>query len=221
MDGDPHPTKQQLDAALVDAMRRPLRFRVLCAVHEYPGVTVNQIARRIDTPPRQVRYQLERLIDAGLVAVDAETAKRNTRERHHVSLVRPEIDELESVEESREVSISTLSLVTGDFARAVRSHTFGRLKGHTGLRFPGEVDERGWEELGEILREAAEQIEAVMADSVARLEASGESGVEAVAALLLFEVPPWDSPDDRPPGPRPSLWRTTDGSSDGVTSPQE
>jgi DNA-binding transcriptional ArsR family regulator len=198
-----------LRAALMETFGDPLRTQIYIAIYERPGATVSQVARRLDQPARRVRHQVDRLIEAGLVLVDAETPVRNTRERHHRGVVVPTADWRSDPwpeESRRRMNLSVMKFISADIGRAIRHRTFGARPGHAEVRVPGEVDDRGWAEIEATLEGSMERVETIMIGSAERLEAAGTSGIEAFCALVLFEARPWERATDGPQGPRPSHW---------------
>jgi len=93
-----------------------------------------------------------------------------------------------------QMSVQILKAILADASRAMRGNVFGVRPGHAAIRIPGEVDQQGWEELAGIYDQSLLEIEAVIGRSRRRLERSGETPINALNALLLFEVPPWPSP---------------------------
>jgi DNA-binding transcriptional ArsR family regulator len=203
----------RLRGAMAEAMRDPLRNQIYVTVDERPGVTIAQIAERIDQPERRVRHQVERLCESGLIEVDSERKRRNARERHYRSVVRPLIQDGEGrgEEERRRAALSMVRQVVADISRASRTREFGTLEGHAEIRIPGEVDQEGWDALAQLMLRMLAEAEEVMTESAARLAGSGEAGFEAMAVLLLFEGRPWTAAGETPDGPRPSTWSAREG----------
>ena len=197
---------------MAEALSDPLRTQIYFSVAERPGATIAQIANRVDEAERRVRHQIERLVELGLLEVDSETRRRNTRERHYRVLVTPTVEHYGDWGEDgrRKVSLSMVRQLVFDLSRASRDARFGTLEGHTAIRIPGEVDPEGWDALAQVMRRALEEAEEVMFDSAARLEAAGEAGIEAMGVMLLFEGRPWTAPGEEPGGPRPSNWSPED-----------
>jgi DNA-binding transcriptional ArsR family regulator len=193
---------------LIDLLGEVFPAQVYSAVSEFPGATIGQVAERIGESPRRVRHQIERMVDAGLLVVDSETPRRNARERHYRSIAWPRvIDQREWTESERQaVARSFVRLIVTDIGRAVRGRGFGVDRHDAEVRIPGEVDERGREELAVLMRKATEEIEATMIRSAARLVAADEAGTEVVSALLVFEGRPWPGTEEPRTGPRPSQW---------------
>jgi hypothetical protein len=156
-----------------------------------------------------VRHQVEHLVAASLIVVDAVTPRRNARERHYRAAVLPnvvgDVDETWTAEQHRQIALSIVRLITADIGAAVRHRTFGRHAGHVVVRIPGEVDERGREELEVITVETTEEIERTMVRSFARLQAGGEPGTEVLSLVLYFAGAFWGDEETRA-GPRPTIW---------------
>jgi DNA-binding transcriptional ArsR family regulator len=211
MTPDPSAGTAELHAALMQALSDQYRAGVYLAVYERPGATIAQVAARTGRSARAVRHQIERLVEAGLLVVAAETPRRNTRERHYrVTMIRPFIDASDdgtlTEEERRHIPLAILRQIFADIGLAVRSGSFSGKHGHSEVRVPGEVDRRGRSELCEILRRTTQEMEGVFVRSAARLEEAGEDGVEVIATMMLFEGPTWAEPDGARRGPRPSPW---------------
>jgi DNA-binding transcriptional ArsR family regulator len=207
---EPQDLQSRLHADLVEIMSDPLRTRVYSTVTERPGVTISQIAAHTGDPQRRVRHQIDRMVAVGLVEVEAETPRGNARQRHYRGIALPkvpgDIDESFDDERRRKLAGSVLRLVATDMGRAIRNNTLGTRPGHAEVRIPAEVDERGWRQISEIIERALREIEAAAIRSAARLEPAGEPGIEAIAALLLFESSPWEEGHGAREGPRRSMW---------------
>jgi predicted transcriptional regulator len=204
--------------ALVETLGNPFQARVYTTVTERPGATIAQIAARIGEPPRRVRYQVEHLLEVGLVHLDSKTQRRNTREHHYravaLAKVQNELDSSWSDDQRRKLALSITRMITGDIGQAFRAGILGTSDGHAEVRVSAEVDAQGWQELADIMERVMGEIEQTVIRSTARLEVSGLGGTEVVAALLLFQTPGWEHSVDDTPGPRPSQWR-----SEEVTGP--
>jgi DNA-binding MarR family transcriptional regulator len=199
-----------LRQALVDVFVSRFRARVFIAVAERPGVTIAQIATRIEEPTRRVRGQVDQLVGMGLIVVDGETRRRNTRERHYRAVVPPAIPEETGPdwtdEQRLKVAHSVVNVVMSDLDAAIRGLTFARRPDHTVVRVPGEVDARGWDELAATMARTLVALETAFVASYARLAEEGRQGTEVIATLLLFEGAPWERGPGERTGPRPTQW---------------
>jgi DNA-binding transcriptional ArsR family regulator len=203
-------TSVELRRALVEAMSDPFRAQVYGVVVDRPGATIAQISERIGQSSRRVRHQMDRLLRAGLVAVDTETPRRNARERHYRALVSPRVVDQPgdswTDDQRRRMAASVTRLLVEDIARASQHRTFGIHEGHAEVRFSGAVDETGWAELAEVMVRTTSEIEAIMTRSAGRLQDTGLGGIEVILGLLLFETLPWGLGEGESSGPRPSRW---------------
>jgi DNA-binding transcriptional ArsR family regulator len=183
--------RARLETTLIETMSNPLRARILTVVCERPGVTIKQLSHHLEETPRRVRHQIDRLIEAGLVAVDRETSRRNAREHHYRARVRRifvAADAATTEQEGRATATSVLRIMVDDIRAAIGDRTFGARPGHSEIRIPGEVDQRGWDELADIYRRTCAEIEETMIESARRLRGGEEAGIGVISTLLLFEA---------------------------------
>jgi DNA-binding transcriptional ArsR family regulator len=180
---------------LAEAMGHPVQSKILFVVADRPGVTIRQIASRLEEPRRRVRHHLEALIEAGLVSVESEARTRNTMERRYAVELRPHIHtedaELLSDISQRRISLEILKLILADARTAVANGTFGTHHGHAEVRFWAEVDQEGWEQLAAIHLNALDEMRAALASCAERLADDDRTAFPVTSALLLFEAPGW------------------------------
>jgi DNA-binding transcriptional ArsR family regulator len=180
-------------------MAHPVRAKLLFAVSEKSeeGVSIRQLSQRVGEPQRRVRYHLDALLDLGLVGIADRRSRRGVVERFYRAEQVPMLTAAQMAEydegQARQMSIQILKTILADASWAMGARVFGLRPGHILIRLPGEVDEQGWRELGQIQERTLLEAQAVIARSRDRLAASGESPVPALVALLLFEVPRWPS----------------------------
>jgi len=160
-----------------------------------PGSGAVELARWSGQPVERVRKQLKVLADDGLIRVQRQERRRGVAKRYYanameVVLPGPGDEELDE----RELLLATLGILRLIFDGATRAVSGGtlmaredRVIGNT----PGEVDEQGWKELARLHTQLLERIQEVMAESRARLEASGEDpAVFFTSGVILVESPP-------------------------------
>jgi DNA-binding transcriptional ArsR family regulator len=197
---DEAPGRPPQPRALAEAMKHPLRSRVHAALSERPGVTVNELSRRLDVPPRRIRHQIEWLVEADLVRVDSTTRRRNTRELGYRALHKPLLTEEDeaamSQDDWRRLALSVLGLLVDDMRRAIDAKTLAKHPGHALVRVPGTVDQAGWDELARLAARTLKELEKTMEASARRVEAGSAATIDVTAAFLLFEGPPWQSDGD-------------------------
>jgi DNA-binding transcriptional ArsR family regulator len=188
----------QAELRLAEAMGHPVRGKLLHAVAEKSeeGVSIRQLAARLAEPKRRIRYHLDALSDLGLVEVVRVANCRGAIERFYGVTVTPWItEELADREQARQVYIHCLKAVLADVHDAIGAKLFGQRPGNTVIRIPMEVDRKGWAELVEIQNRALHEANEAAGRSRDRLRTSSEARISALAAMLLFEVPPWPQPN--------------------------
>jgi DNA-binding transcriptional ArsR family regulator len=181
---------------LAKAMSHPVQSKILFVIADRPGVTIRQIASRLEEPERKVRHHLEALVEAGLVSVESEVRTRNTTVRRYAVERRPHIlaEDTERLSEAsqRRLSLEVLKLVLADARAAVAAGAFGTHEGHTEVRFWAEVDREGWEEMVAIHQRAIDEMQAALASCAERLaDDDDRAAFPVTSALLLFEAPGW------------------------------
>jgi DNA-binding transcriptional ArsR family regulator len=199
MEGEARPAAEVTESdglrALAEAMGHPFRSKIFFIIADRPGVTIRQVAMRLDEPERKVRHHLEALVKADLVSVESETRTRNTTTRRYAVTRRPQIftEETEQLSElsQRKISLEILKLILADARAAVAAGTFGTHDGHAEIRFWAEVDQEGWEELVAIHKRAFDEMQAALARCAGRLGDDDRPKFPVTSALLLFEAPGW------------------------------
>jgi len=183
-------------------MSHPVRSVLVNLLGARPGSGAAELARWSDLPIRRVRGQLKILADDGLIRVQREETRRGVVKRYYanaVELAFSEDDEEELSERTRFLAtLGTLRLLFDGARRAVATGMVGtRPERVIGNTF-SEVDEQGWLELAELHDNLLTRTQEVIAESRARLEASGEKPtVPFVAGVILLESPPLED-DDSP-----------------------
>jgi DNA-binding transcriptional ArsR family regulator len=179
---------------LAEAMAHPLRGRVLQAVAEKSrdGVCIHQLAARLRESKRRVRYHIDVMSELGLVEIARVRTRRGVTERFYRVTVRPCIhEELVDRDQARQLLVEGLKAILADASAAIAAKVFGMRPGHSIIRIAAEVDRQGWVELVAIQEAALAEAEAAAARAWDRLQTSAEPLIPAIAAMLLFEVPPW------------------------------
>jgi DNA-binding transcriptional ArsR family regulator len=178
--------------AILEAYRDPVRGRVLIALSERPGVTIDEVAERLGGSPDQVGPHVEALLGAGLVEVTSEDeVNGETRRRYG----RGPLDVFDGgpagLEGSVEIGKATVRMLMGDFAIAAAAGTHSRRPDDFEVRTYGEVDEAYYRELVDQHWKAYREIRRSLDEGIARIGESGERGTEFVSALFFFEAPLW------------------------------
>jgi hypothetical protein len=191
-------------ASLAEAIRHPLRVRILEVVNERAMAPVDFVkggyadfyfGHRPDVS--HIAYHFRELADFGCLEPVAWRKARGSVATTYRGTARGELGEEAWAElpEEEKRAIARAS-AQGLFARingAFMADTFLR-PGHRLSWAAMQLDERGWEDIGDILALAFHSLGAVGDDSRKRLAEAGEKGLAATAAILLV-----GSPDPRAP----------------------
>jgi DNA-binding transcriptional ArsR family regulator len=178
--------------AIVEAVRHPVRGKVLTALSERPGVTIKEVARRIGESPRRTRHNVEALLAAGLAEVTDEEKRGGVLQRHYgaAHLIAESTDGL-THEEHFELARAAVRLLMADIGAAASAGTFASRPDDFEVRLYGEVDEVSLEEIAAVYWRAYRELGTIIDEGTRRVRDSGESGTEVVAALFHFETALW------------------------------
>ncbi len=184
-----------MDPRVAKALAHPLRAHVLTILNERVS-SPNQMAEELGEPLGNVSYHVKALLELQCIELVSTTPRRGAVEHFYRAIERPYFSERDWTRLPRSlrqaISDVGLQLIWDDVADAIDGGTFeARVDRHLS-RYPLVLDERGWEELGEILEGLFERTVEIESESAARLADSGEEGVSSKLAVLLFESPEGD-----------------------------
>lgn len=177
---------------LLAAMLHPLRAEILVILSERRA-SAREIAAEAGVSPEAIGHQLRRLRRDGLVHLEERQARRGVTEHYYraardLVITDEEFATLSPTQRSR-FSIRLLRRLYADLSWALRAGTFDSRDDTCAVHTPMLVDERGWRELAQIHREAAEKVLALRHRLQARTDRSAGVGISAVSAILWFELP--------------------------------
>lgn len=156
------------------------------------GVSVRQIAERVQESRRRVRYHLEVLCRQGLVEIVEERRRRGVVEHYYRAVGIPMFskEEMEGmpVRRQQKIILATLREIFADATAALESGTFVRRPEWTTARLHADVDEQGWAELGVIYEKTTRDALEIIAAAQERLQGTDEQPIRVGAASLLFEA---------------------------------
>jgi DNA-binding transcriptional ArsR family regulator len=191
------------DARLVKAYAHPLRIEILSLLDNRIA-SPKQIAAELDTPLPNTAYHVRQLAALGLVELVRRTVRGGAVEHHYTTKVRPTIpDELWATLPDivkRAALGGAAHQALSEMVRAVDQGGFTRDDAHL-TRTPARLDAKGWRALSRELHKALKRVDAIVADTEARLEKDPQAEtVEAMTVMALFERPSLD--DSGPATPR-------------------
>lgn len=201
------PTGVDLEPSLCQALKHPLRARILEVVNENP-MSPSQFVRKGLVPKELQRgnyqktlslvsYHFRQLAVEGCLTIAETNQRRGASEHVYEGSGRGNLseDEREALSQETRRALSRAS-VQGVVARtdgALRSGTFDKRPDRHLTWQAMRLDEDGWRELTAVLAEACEKADDVCARAGERLREKGEDGFPATVAMLGFESPPLGS----------------------------
>lgn len=188
-----------IDQRLVRALAHPLRIQILEILSERVA-SPSMIATELGTGVSHIAYHTRALDRCGCLEL-VQTAQRRGATEHFYK-ARPRVflgDQMwRQVPSSIRGAVSAASLQTfiDKAIAAVQSGAMDDRDDTTFSWMPLHLDEEGWDEVTEILREATERVLKAQEESSRRTGSSGELGrtISAVVGLSLFETASWRSP---------------------------
>jgi DNA-binding Lrp family transcriptional regulator len=175
-----------------DALRHPLRVRILAACSEGEE-TVEQFAKRHKISRRNCRNHFRALERAGFLN-HREVQIRGVRLHLYSAAQEPIITDSEfaemSEEERREFSESVVRDFLARCWAALEAGTLDRREDSHLTWMPLTLDEQGWKEATDLLTRVFKALYEIRAESKIRLRETGETPIPTIFGLAGFEVPP-------------------------------
>jgi DNA-binding transcriptional ArsR family regulator len=177
----------ELDEALLKAISHPLRHRLLGLLDDRTA-SPNELARELGLPLGRVSYHIRLLADLGAIELVRTEPRRGALEHFYRAVTRGWFSEEDWARLPRSarrgIVGQSLQRIFSDVTAAVDAGGFDGPA--TQVRSTSlELDERGLEELTEVLASTAERVNRINAESADRR--AGADGVMTELALLHFE----------------------------------
>jgi len=185
-------TASAVDSRLAKALAHPLRVQLLAALNE--GVaSPNELAKKLSEPLTNVSYHVRMLHDLGTIELVDTEPRRGALEHYYRAVVRPffgERDWKRLPKNARgSISDAVLQLVWEDAAEAIKGGLFDERDDRHLSRSVFAVDERGWEELRDLLAETLERAMQIQADSASRAS-KGDGDTFSVNLVMMTHPTP-------------------------------
>ncbi|HEX8204711.1 MAG TPA: winged helix-turn-helix domain-containing protein [Solirubrobacteraceae bacterium] len=178
-----------IDQRIVKALAHPLRIRMLTVLNQRVA-SPSELAGELEEPIGNVSYHMRTLADLGMVELVRTEPRRGAVEHYYRAIERPHVPASEwatlPASVRRSFSDATGRQVLDDFTAAGKSGGFER-EGARLNRLELKLDQKGWEELGKVLDDAAQRVEKAAAKAKDRKSGGGDP-VNATAVLMLFET---------------------------------
>jgi DNA-binding transcriptional ArsR family regulator len=177
----------ELDEALLKAISHPLRHRLLGLLDDRTA-SPNELARELGLPLGRVSYHIRLLADLGAIELVRTEPRRGALEHFYRAVTRGWFSEEDWARlpraARRGIVGQSLQRIFSDVTAAVDAGGFdGPVSSVRSTSL--ELDERGLEELSEVLASTAESVNRINAESADRR--AGADGVTTELALLHFE----------------------------------
>jgi DNA-binding transcriptional ArsR family regulator len=205
-------TASAVDSRLAKALAHPLRVQLLAALNE--GVaSPNELAKKLDEPLTNVSYHVRMLHDLGTIELVETEPRRGALEHYYRAVVRPffgDRDWKRLPKNARgSISDAVLQLVWDDAAEAIKGGLFDEREDRHLSRSVLAVDEKGWEELNELLSDTLDRAMQIQADSASRASKNGETF--SVNLVMMTHPTPKSAKDSTAPSSGTRKKRRTSG----------
>jgi DNA-binding transcriptional ArsR family regulator len=185
-------TASAVDSRLAKALAHPLRVQLLAALNE--GVaSPNELAKKLDEPLTNVSYHVRMLHDLGCIELVETEPRRGALEHYYRAVVRPffgDRDWKRLPKNARgSISDAVLQLVWEDAAEAIKGGLFDEREDRHLSRSVLSVDERGWDDLHELLAETLDRAMQIQADSASRASKNGDDASNVNLVMMTHPTP--------------------------------
>jgi DNA-binding transcriptional ArsR family regulator len=176
------------------ALSHPLRARIL-GILEERRASPRELSEELGAPLGNVSYHVRALLNLKLIKLVKKTPRRGAIEHHYEatgSAARvPDVEweKMPSVAKQAIVG-AVLDETNQSVAEAAAAGGFDRSEAHI-TRTKLVLDDKGFNELSEVLAKVVERAERIQEQSAKRLKATDHDGEhQAALALMLFETMP-------------------------------
>jgi DNA-binding transcriptional ArsR family regulator len=185
-------TASAVDSRLAKALAHPLRVQLLAALNE--GVaSPNELAKKLDEPLTNVSYHVRMLHDLGCIELVETEPRRGALEHYYRAIVRPffgDRDWKRLPKNARgSISDAVLQLVWEDTAEAIKSGLFDEREDRHLSRSVLSIDDKGWDELHDLLAQTLDSAMQIQADSASRASKNGDETFNVNLVMMTHPTP--------------------------------
>ena len=177
---------------LVKALNHPVRVKALAILSERVA-SPTEISAEIGVPLSHVSYHVRVLDELEMIEIVGEEPVRGAVKHYYKAVQRPYLDtaEMEQLDSHVRSGMAawTFEALIKSASEALSGGTFDARPEYHFSRTPLQLDEKGFQNVGEILRQALESIMEEQAASSERISAANGDSFPVVAAMFSFEVP--------------------------------
>jgi DNA-binding transcriptional ArsR family regulator len=177
---------------MAKALAHPLRVQLLTALNE--GVaSPNELAKRLNEPLTNVSYHVRMLHDLGCIELVETEPRRGALEHYYRAIQRPffaDRDWKKLPKNARgSISDTVLGLIWDDTADAIKSGLFDERDDRHLSRSVLCVDEKGWQEMNDLLSETLDRAMQIQADSAGRAAKGGDDTFSVTVVMMSHLTP--------------------------------
>jgi len=185
-------TASAVDSRLAKALAHPLRVQLLAALNE--GVaSPNELAKKLDEPLTNVSYHVRMLHDLGCIELVDTEPRRGALEHYYRAVVRPffgDRDWKRLPKNARgSISDAVLQLVWEDAAEAIKGGLFDEREDRHLSRSVLSIDEKGWNDLHDLLAQTLDKAMQIQADSASRASKNGDEAFNVNLVMMTHPTP--------------------------------
>lgn len=179
------------DAALGAIVAHPVRCRLLTIFAERVA-SPTEIAQQLGMPVGDVSYHVRNLKNAGVIELVDERPVRGSTEHFYRAAMKPLLSDHDyaemTVEDRINVARHAFQYTAADANVSFESGKFGERHDHHISRVPFAIDEKGWQELGELYRDTLARVLEIQSDAKARLDETDERPIRGIVFSTFFET---------------------------------
>ena len=185
-------TASAVDSRLAKALAHPLRVQLLAALNE--GVaSPNELAKKLDEPLTNVSYHVRMLHDLGCIELVETEPRRGALEHYYRAIVRPffgERDWKRLPKNARgSISDAVLQLVWEDTSEAIKTGLFDEREDRHLSRSVLSIDDKGWDDLHDLLAQTLDSAMQIQADSASRASKNGDETFNVNLVIMTHPTP--------------------------------
>ncbi|HVY97608.1 MAG TPA: winged helix-turn-helix domain-containing protein [Solirubrobacterales bacterium] len=183
--------REIVDQQLIKALAHPVRAQALSILNERVA-SPNEIAKELDQGVGHVSYHINVLKQCECIELVGTEPRRGAVEHYYRATTRIFLDDEDwrrlpaSVRPG--MSASLIQNIVDDAGSALSAGTFDARDDRHLAWNKMIVDEKGWNDLNQVLGETLERVLEIQAAAAARLSEAGETGFQVSAVTMAYET---------------------------------
>ena len=187
-------SEKPVGRGLVRALGHPLRQRLLILLHKYGEASPRELALRSGEPLGNVSYHVRILRENDCVELVRTEPRRGAVEHFYRATARPMLDDTQwaqlPVTVRRALFGQTLRELWDDVVASAAGKGLDDERAHVSRTWV-ELDDQGWNELGDTLNDVLERVFELQTQAAERIAADPSAPTRrATVGMLLFERVP-------------------------------